>query len=144
MNHRRQSVHNRDVCVQLYSGICRPFIIFGQSLQKHSGANILLSPTLPLLLHFYLSVLHSPNPFVPPTFPPFFLSAQTSSLFNFHSASSLSFPVSPPYSCTQLHPRPHPLSVSGWKTKSFIHLFSLPCASLFLLVNAKLQTRKKC
>lgn len=46
MNHRRQSVHNRDVCIQLYRGVCRPFIISGQSLQKHSRTNIRLPPSL--------------------------------------------------------------------------------------------------
>ena len=101
MNH---SVHNRDVCIQLYRGVCRPFIISGQSLQKHSRTDI--PPSLPSSLAPIppLSVLYSPQsltPLAPAHFPSF---------LPLH-------PKPPPSSVSSLHlphtPRPHLLSVSG-------------------------------
>lgn len=104
MNHRRQSVHNRDVCIQLYHRICRPFIISGQSLQKHSRTNI-SPPPPPLLLQFYLSLRFSPP--IPRSHPLSLLSSSLSKpppssastlllLYSSHCPSTLLVQPTPP------------------------------------------------
>lgn len=127
MNH---SVHNGDVCIQLYGGICRPFIISGQSLQKHSRTNI--PPSLPLLLQFHLSLrFTSPtDPSLPsllPTFPPF----------------PPHRPKPPPSSVSSLNPT-YCLSQGGKHNHLFI-CFSLPfLRRLFIPVNTELPAGNKC
>lgn len=139
MNHRRQSVHNRDVCIQLYSGICRPFIISGQSLQKHSRPNIRLSLPPPSLAPILpLSALHSPDPSVPP---PFFLSSQTSSFFSFHSSTRhLLFPPLTP-STLLVHPSPPTVCLRVENT--IIYSFVSPSFPLQSIYTGKYQVASR-
>lgn len=128
-------MHSGDVCVQLYSDICRPFIISGQLLHKHSCTNISVC-LLPLLLQFYLSLsaLHSHNPtsFFPlssslpkPPPPPTLVSAR-----------HLLFP---PLTLFSLLIHPSPPTVCLWVENTIIYSFVSPSVPMHSIYTGKYQ-----
>lgn len=145
MDHRKQRIHTGDVCIQLYSGICRPFIILGQSLQKHNTNSTNKPPTpIPISCSSSTSLcVLLPQSLLLTYFPSFLSLSQASSFFSFLSPPSSLLPLSShplPYSYTPLHRPSSPHSVCLRVENTIIYSFVFPSVHVQTIFTGKIPS----